>query len=109
MNVTELEEYSHELKPMVKYFEFISEDIDSEEDINWRMTNDMKEVPETDVANGAQLYKKKNCLSCHATDGSGTSDNTGPALWGVDSFNIAAGMSQVEKSAGFIRNNMPKD
>jgi len=109
MNGTELEEDSRELKSMVKYFEFISEDIDSEEDINWRMTNDMQEVPEPDVANGAQLYNQKNCLSCHATDGSGTSDHTGPALWGDDSFNLAAGMSKIEKSAGFIRNNMPKD
>ena len=109
MNGTELEEDSRELTAIIKYFEFISEDVESEDDITWRMTNDMEEVPEPNVADGAELYIKKNCISCHATDGSGTSNNTGPALWGDDSFNIAAGMGKIEKSAGFIKNNMPKD
>src|SRR5699024_5728963 len=109
MNGTELEEDSRELTAIIKYFEFISEDVESEDDITWRMTNDMEEVPEPNVADGVELYIKKNCISCHATDGSGTSNNTGPALWGDDSFNIAAGMGKIEKSAGFIKNNMPKD
>lgn len=109
MNGTELEEDSRELAAIIKYFEFISEDVESEDDITWRMTNNMEEVPEPNVADGAELYIKKNCISCHATDGAGTSDHTGPALWGDGSFNIAAGMGKIEKSAGFIKNNMPKD
>ncbi len=108
MNGTELDEDSRELASIIKYFEFISEDVDSEEDITWRMTNDMDEVPEPNVADGAELFDQKNCLSCHATDGSGTSDHTGPALWGDGSFNVAAGMAKIEKTSGFIKNNMPK-
>src|SRR5699024_8546934 len=79
MNGTPLDEDSRELKAMVKYFEFISEDINSEEDITWRMENKMEEVPVPNVENGGELFVKKSCISCHATDGSGTSAHTGPA------------------------------
>ncbi|MGM8365774.1 c-type cytochrome [Virgibacillus sp. W0181] len=109
MNGEKLDEDSKEMKAMVAYFEFISQDVASEEDITWRMTNDMKKVPEPDVTRGGELFVEKNCISCHATDGSGTGDHTGPALWGDGSFNEAAGMTKIEKAAGFIRNNMPKD
>lgn len=108
MNGTGLEEDSRELKAMVAYFEFISKDVETEDDITWRMTNKMDKVPEPDVMNGEELFISKNCMSCHATDGSGTSDHTGPALWGDGSFNESAGMTKIEKSAGFIQNNMPK-
>lgn len=108
MNGDELEEGSKELEAMVAYFEFISEGVQSEDDITWRMTNEMEEVPEPDVENGEELFVEKNCIACHATDGSGTSDHTGPALWGDGSFNVAAGMAKIEKAAAFVQNNMPK-
>ncbi|MYL46739.1 c-type cytochrome [Virgibacillus halodenitrificans] len=108
MNGDKLEEDSREMKAMVAYFEFISKDVESKKDITWRMNNDKKKVPEPDLTNGARLFVEKNCVSCHATDGSGTSDQTGPALWGDGSFNEAAGMTKIEKATGFIQNNMPK-
>ncbi|MUV36346.1 Thiosulfate dehydrogenase [Lentibacillus sp. JNUCC-1] len=108
MNGEKLDKDSREMKAMVAYFEFISKDVESEDDITWRMSNDKKKVPEPDVANGAELFTKKNCIACHATDGSGTSDHTGPQLWGDGSFNEAAGMTKIEKASGFIQNNMPK-
>lgn len=108
MNGEELDEDSRELKAMVAYFEFISKDVDSEDDITWRMTNEMDKVPEPDVTNGEDLFVEKNCMSCHAIDGSGTSEHTGPALWGDGSFNEAAGLTKIEKAAGFVQNNMPK-
>lgn len=108
MNGEELDEDSRELKAMVDYFEFISDGIDSEKDITWRMENKMDEVPEPDLVNGGELFVKRNCTACHGKDGGGTSDHTGPALWGDGSFNEAAGMAKFEKAAGFIQNNMPK-
>jgi len=44
MNGKELDEDSRELNALVKYFEFISEDIDSEEEMLWRMKNEMENV-----------------------------------------------------------------
>src|SRR5699024_2214193 len=80
----------------------------SDLDITWQMENKMEEVPVPNVENGGKLFVKKSCISCHATDGSGTSAHTGPALWGDGSFNEAAGLAKFEKAAGFIQNNMPK-
>jgi thiosulfate dehydrogenase len=108
MNGKELDKESKEMRSMVAYFTFISQDVDSADDITWRMENKMKDVPEPDITEGGELFTEKNCISCHATDGSGTGDSTGPPLWGDGSFNEAAGINRLSKAAGFIQNNMPK-
>src|SRR5699024_10460876 len=73
----------------------------------WIEPNSMDEVPEPDVVDGEELYAEKNCLSCHGDDGAGTGANSGPALWGDNSFNDGAGMGRLTKAAGYIQNNMP--
>jgi thiosulfate dehydrogenase len=90
---------------MEAYLEFLSKDIKSEEDITWRMTNNMEKVPEPNVSRGEELYNEKTCMACHAADGSG---DYGPPLWGEGSFNEAAGLTRLSKAAAFIQNNMPK-
>lgn len=107
MNGTEIGD-GEEMEAMVAYLEFISKDVESDDDITWRMNNNKDSVPEPNVENGEELYTKKNCISCHAGDGSGSSDHTGPALWGDGSFNEAAGINRINKATGFIQNNMPK-
>ena len=108
MNGSELDQGSEEMKAMVEYLAFISKDVKTDEDITWRMNNNKDSIPEPNVDNGQQLFTDKNCISCHAGDGSGTSDHTGPALWGDGSFNEAAGINRINKATGFIQNNMPK-
>lgn len=108
MNGSKIDEDGEEMAAMVAYFEFISKDVKSDDNITWRMNNNKDSVPEPDVANGEELFAAKNCISCHARDGSGTSDHTGPALWGDGSFNEAAGINRLNKATGFIQNNMPK-
>ncbi|WP_233189571.1 c-type cytochrome [Sporosarcina sp. P7] len=108
MNGAELEQGSEDMKAMVEYLTFISKDVKTDEDITWRMNNNKDSIPEPDVENGQQLFTAKNCISCHAGDGSGTSDHTGPALWGDGSFNEAAGINRINKATGYIQNNMPK-
>lgn len=109
MNGEPLDEDSDEMEAMVAYFEFISQDIDDEDDIPWRMTNGRDEVLEPDVNNGEELFVEKNCIACHATDGSGGGPSTGPPIWGDGSFNEAAGMNRLNKATDFIQYNMPKD
>src|SRR5699024_9474875 len=98
---------SEEMTAMVVYVGYIFVWIEQGEDIPWRMLNTMDEIPEPDVARGEELYETKNCMSCHATDGSGTGANSGPALWGDNSFNDGAGMGRMTKMAGYNQNNMP--
>jgi len=106
MNGEHLPEDSREMRALMSYLAYISEGIEQGEDIPWRMQNTMEEIPEPSVASGEELYEN-NCMSCHAADGSGTGPNTGPAVWGEDSFNDGAGMSRMSKMAGFLQNNMP--
>jgi len=107
MNGDKIDHKSKEMRAIVSYLSYISEGIETGEDIPWRMQNTMEEIPEPNVANGEALYEEKNCMTCHATDGSGIDPNTGPALWGENSFNDGAGMGRMSKMAGFIQNNMP--
>ncbi|HEY4600613.1 MAG TPA: c-type cytochrome [Cerasibacillus sp.] len=107
MNGEKIPQDSKEMRALISYLTYISEGIEVGEEIPWRMLNTMKEIPEPDVARGEELYQEKNCLSCHAVDGSGTGANTGPALWGDDSFNDGAGLARMVKMAGYLKNNMP--
>lgn len=97
---------SDEMEAMVAYFAYISQGVPIGAEREWAGTSNMKSVPIPDVAHGEELYAQ-SCIACHAADGSGTGANTGPALWGENSFNDGAGMARLSKMAGYIQNNMP--
>ncbi|MFC8684177.1 c-type cytochrome [Brevibacillus porteri] len=107
MNGKPLPYNSDEMRAMVAYLTYISTDVPvGIKERPWIEKNDMKSVPQPNVANGEALFQK-SCLQCHAADGSGTGPNSGPALWGDNSFNIGAGMARISKAAGYIQRNMP--
>src|SRR5690625_1163635 len=107
MNGEMIQNDSEEMRALVAYMTYISEGVEIGAERPWVTVNSMDEVPEPNVENGEELYEKKNCLSCHGDDGQGTGANTGPALWGDDSFNDGAGMGRLTKMAGYLQNNMP--
>jgi len=98
---------SEEMRGMVAYLNYLSQGVEIGADRPWVVVNSMEEVPEPDVDRGEELYEKKNCLTCHGDSGEGTGANSGPALWGEDSFNDGAGMGRLTKMAGYLQNNMP--
>ncbi|HZW67880.1 MAG TPA: c-type cytochrome [Pseudogracilibacillus sp.] len=98
---------SEEMRAMMAYFSHISEGVAIGEDRPWFTPNEMEEIPEPDVVSGEELYESKNCMTCHGDNGEGTGANTGPALWGENSFNDGAGLTRLSKMAGYIQNNMP--
>lgn len=108
MNGEEFDEDSEDLRAMVAYLTYISEGIPSEmnADLPWRHKNNMEDVPTPNVDDGEEIYQQ-SCLACHADDGAGTGSNTGPALWGDDSFNDGAGIARMTKMAGYVQQNMP--
>ena len=62
-----------------------------------------------DAERGAAVFAA-NCVICHGAAGQGTKVNgkyVFPPLWGKDSFNAGAGMSNVSTAAAFIHANMP--
>lgn len=97
---------SEEMRAMIAYMTYLSEGVEIGQERPWKTVNMMEEVPEPDIDEGEDLYAN-NCLSCHGEDGEGTGTNSGPALWGEDSFNDGAGMSRITKMAGYLQNNMP--
>ena len=107
MNGEMIEPASEEMRALVAYMTHISTGVEVGQERPWVTVNMMEQVPEPDVVSGKELYEEKNCLSCHGDAGQGTGANTGPALWGDDSFNDGAGMGRLTKMAGYLQNNMP--
>jgi thiosulfate dehydrogenase len=71
-----------------------------------------------DPLHGAKVYQM-NCAPCHQADGAGLRYSPAdalarqqrylfPPLWGVDSYNDAAGMARNITAAWFVRANMPR-
>ncbi|MHB1186998.1 MAG: c-type cytochrome [Thiobacillus sp.] len=62
-----------------------------------------------DEGRGKAVFEA-NCAICHGADGQGTQVKgryVFPPLWGNNSFNAGAGMTQIRNAAGFIKANMP--
>jgi thiosulfate dehydrogenase len=98
---------SKEMRAMIAYLQYMSEGVPAGADLPWRAPKEPKQYPVPSVEDGEKLYAQ-SCASCHAANGSGTGTNTGPAVWGENSFNDGAGMSRMTKMAGFVQKNMPK-
>ncbi|QDU87203.1 Cytochrome c [Pirellulimonas nuda] len=64
------------------------------------------EVEGGDAERGAALYAD-HCVSCHGDQGEG--DDVSPPLWGDQSYNDGAGMSQAPKLASYLKVAMPLD
>jgi thiosulfate dehydrogenase len=52
-----------------------------------------------------QVVYKRECAICHGPDGEGNGPI--PPVWGLNSYNAGAGLSNVQRLAGFIWANMP--
>lgn len=112
MNGQPLPEDSREVRAMIAYMDWLSEDVPED------MQKLYKGYPTIDIPNiradtiqGRKLYDIK-CKVCHQENGKGTLDQEGddylyPPIGGHDSFNDGAGMNRVITAAQFIKGNMP--
>jgi thiosulfate dehydrogenase len=107
MNGKMIPEDSKEMRAMIAYLHYMSEGVPSGADIPWRAAKEPKQFPVPSIEDGEKVYAQ-SCAACHAADGGGTGTNTGPAVWGENSFNDGAGMSRLTKMAGYVQKNMPK-
>ncbi|MFD2446942.1 c-type cytochrome [Bacillus sp. CGMCC 1.16607] len=107
MNGKPLPKESDELKAMVTYYTFISQNVpDGTTERPWaKLPKAEGDLATINIDEGRELYNKA-CITCHGEDGSG--GGTGLALWGDKSYNIGAGMSRVRTAGGFIKAYMPK-
>ncbi len=113
MNGSVLDSNSKEMQSIVKYMEWLSEDVPAEIDKLYQGYTTIK-LPEVmaDTAIGKKLYLA-NCERCHLSNGEGMKQPGENALYiyppigGFDSFNDGAGMNRVITAAEFIKGNMP--
>jgi thiosulfate dehydrogenase len=114
MNGKMLPEYSAEMRAIVSYMKWLSEDVPRDIELLYEgFVNVILPDFKADSSLGKKLYQSK-CINCHAKNGEGKS-HTGsgllgyryPPLAGNDSFNDGAGMYRVITATRFIKGNMP--
>lgn len=114
MNGRPLPLKSTEMRAIVAYMEWLSEDVPAEmEELYKGYVKVNLPHERADTLKGRQLYEVK-CKLCHGRNGEGTkipgNTFTGylyPPVGGDDSFNDGAGMNRVITAAEFIKGNMP--
>lgn len=107
MNGTPLDSESEEMASFLAYFEFLSDRVESIDQYAFMSEEKTgKNIPVPDAERGQELFERNNCISCHGRSGDEAA-NSGPALWGENSFNDGAGMSRFSKMQYFIKNYMP--
>lgn len=114
MNGRVLEENSREMKAMIAYMTWLSEDVPEDMEALYKGYKPIT-LPDVkaDTSIGRKLYELK-CSVCHGADGEGQPIPGGtftgyvyPPLGGDDTFNDGAGMNRVITAAEFIKSNMP--
>ena len=113
MNGKPLPADSKQMKAIVAYMEWLSEDIPEDQLDFYAGFPSVTPIKEkADPVKGKLIYDRE-CEVCHGADGQGIvlSDPTKgyqyPPLWGNDSYNHGAGMNRVLTAAAFIKGNMP--
>jgi len=112
LNGRALDTNSKEIKAIYAYIKWLGEGVPKGEKV--RGTG-IELIPQLSVPanpkNGLYVYTQY-CQKCHGLNGEGVMNKEGnmyeyPPLWGAHSYNDAAGINQLSKLAGFIKNNMP--
>lgn len=112
MNGDILPETSLEMKAMIAYIKWVSEDVPEEKvDIYQGFVKVQLPDVKADLLTGKSIYDK-TCVTCHGPDGQGVRINENslyqyPPLWGNDTYNDGAGMHRIITAAEFIKGNMP--
>ena len=112
LNGKPLKENSKEMRAMVAYMKFLGENVPKGEKA---AGSGLKELAFLTRAaspeRGRQVYELR-CASCHQSNGQGIIDGIGqsyvyPPLWGMHSFNDAAGLNRISNMAKYVKYNMP--
>lgn len=106
MNGQPLPKEGEELKAMVAYLEYISQNVpDGTTERPWAKLAKIEGELKPNVENGREIYQAA-CISCHGENGEGVNGQL--AVWGENSYNIGAGMTRLRTAGGFIKSFMPK-
>ncbi len=112
LNGRALDTNSKEMKAIYAYIKWLGTGVAKGKTVHGSSIEQIKwlNVP-ANPNNGSFVYTQY-CQKCHGMNGEGVLNKEGnmydyPPLWGAHSYNDAAGINQLSKLAGFIKNNMP--
>lgn len=97
---------SKEMLALVTYFQWISNGFPIYREVPWLGLPHLRSNHVPDPLNGQKIYADK-CALCHGVEGLGEVHADIPPLWGPHSYNVHAGMQNVETLASFVYSNMP--
>jgi len=110
MNGHVLDKGSKEMLAMIAYMENMKTDAKPGQPIPGRGVGKISQTIIPNLINGFKIYKDQ-CAVCHGNHGEGKKKGDGqyvfPPLWGLQSFNLGAGMARTYTAAAFVKNNMP--
>lgn len=95
---------SEDMQCIQTYLKWISSPIEGKKEVPWLGLKIISSEHQPDLTQGALIYSQE-CASCHMQDGQGTEE--APPLWGANSFNDGAGLSNLKPFATFVFYNMP--
>jgi thiosulfate dehydrogenase len=112
LNGKALDTNSKEMKSIYAYIKWLGNDVPTGNKVKG---SGIEILPYLNTAANpmkGKIVYTQSCQKCHGQNGAGVMDSTGkmylyPPLWGKHSYNDAAGLYQLSKLAGFIKNNMP--
>jgi len=112
LNGKALDTGSKEMKAIYAYIKWLGEEVPKGKKVKGSGIEILPYLKTAASPIEGKLVYIKNCQVCHHSNGEGKIDSTGkmyqyPPLWGEHSYNDAAGIFQISKLAGFIKNNMP--
>jgi len=112
LNGKKLPDSAKEMKAMIAYIKWVGKDVGK--GIKTKGSG-IEKLPflnrAADTIKGKIVYVTI-CQKCHGKNGEGKLEDNRkeylyPPLWGRDSYNVGAGIYQLSKFAGYIKNNMP--
>jgi thiosulfate dehydrogenase len=112
LNGKALDINSEEMKAIYAYIKWLGDEIPKGKKVNGSGIEILPYLKTAASPIEGKIVYMQNCQRCHLSNGEGVMDSTGkmylyPPLWGKHSYNDAAGLYQLSKLAGFIKNNMP--
>ncbi len=114
MNGSPLPETGREMQALIAYIQFVGRGTPVGVRVPGMGLRALKEAEvKPDPVRGQAVYAQL-CATCHGPEGQGhfrtlkpVDGYDVPPLWGPDSFNAAAGMSDIRTAAAFVHANMP--
>ena len=112
LNGSALDTGSKEMKAIYAYIEWLGNEVPKGKKVNGSGIEILPYLSSSANPKQGKIVYIQNCQKCHGVNGEGVLDSTEkmytyPPVWGKHSYNDAAGLFQISKLAGFIKNNMP--